>query len=305
MMDGPVPTQPGGKTPSRFMKSWWFRFYAAVILVAFPVLLYLGAGFLQAYFTLSSLPELNSNHFVMERLHLREWVPLDQVSPLAADAVVASEDDGFFQNRGIDWDSIRNALREDWEAGKLKRGGSTLTQQVVKNVFLTRQKTISRKIAEMVLASQVPRFVTKKRVLEVYLNCAQWGGDLYGISEASRFYFKKNSAQLGAKEGAFLAMMLPNPVRYGRSFEKGKLTPYAQKEILSLLDRMKIEGYLTDEQYEREKALPLAFEKNATVSNDEIVPEITSTPIPQAPPRPAVKVTPAQAVETPSWGWGQ
>jgi monofunctional biosynthetic peptidoglycan transglycosylase len=262
---------------THFMNSRWFRFYVAVLLVGFPALLYLGAGFLQAYFLMPALPNLNSNEYVMKRLHLRDWAPLDNISLHVADVVVVSEDDGFFQNRGIDWESIKRALREDWEAGRLKRGGSTLTQQVVKNVFLTRQKTLTRKIAEMVLASQVPRYVPKKRVLEVYLNCAQWGDQLYGISAAARFYFKKTPSQLNVKEGAFLAMMLPNPIRYGKSFEKGELTPYAQKEIQALLDRMREEDLLTDDECASLKALPLAFEKKAVESNMEPAAE-TSPP---------------------------
>lgn len=274
MKPGAVPAPPGQGKPFRFTNSWWFRLYVVVVVVSFPVLLFLGAGFLQAYFLLPALPDLNSNDVVMKRLHLRDWVPLDHISPHVADVVVASEDDGFFLNRGIEWESVKKAMREDWEAGRLKRGGSTLTQQVVKNVFLTKQKTLSRKIAEMVLASQVPRYVSKNRVLEVYLNCAQWGDQLYGISAASWFYFKKIPSQLNVKEGAFLAMMLPNPVRYGRSFEKGELTPYAQKDIQSLLDRMHIEGLLSDEEYVIETARPLAFEKKAVESTmvQEVVP---------------------------------
>lgn len=268
MIMGSSATDPGKAGPTPLTKTWWFKLYGIALILSFPVLLYIGSGFLQAYLTLPSLPELNSNHYVMERLHLRDWVPLDHVSPLAVEAVVVSEDDGFFKNQGIEWESLRNALQEDWEAGRLKRGGSTLTQQVVKNVFLTKEKTFSRKIAEMVLASQVPRYVAKKRVLEVYLNCAQWGGELYGISPASWFYFKKIPAQLNAKEGAFLAMMLPNPLRYGQSFEKGELTPYAQKEIQILLDRMHEENLLTDMDYALETARPLAFEKKAMESSN-------------------------------------
>ena len=167
MTAGPTIAQPGSAPlaevkSTHFTKSWWFRLYAVTILASFPVLLYLGGAFFQAYLTLPSLPGLNSNDYIMKRLNLRDWVTLDHISRHAVDAVVVSEDDGFFQNRGIEWDSVKQALREDWEAGRLKRGGSTLTQQVVKNVFLTRHKTLSRKIAEMVLASQVPRFVPKK-----------------------------------------------------------------------------------------------------------------------------------------------
>ncbi len=255
---------PESETKQRtILKTGWFRLCLVLMVAAFPALLLLGAGLLQAFFYLPYLPELNSNRSVMNRLHLSQWVPLDRISPLAAEAVVVSEDDDFFQNQGINWNSIRKAFQTDLRARRFKRGGSTLTQQVVKNLFLTKRKTFSRKIAEMVLASQVPRFASKNRVLEIYLNCAQWGGRVYGISEASRLYFKKSPAQLGAKEGAFLAMMLPNPIRYGKSFENGELTPYAKSEIQRLLDRIHEEGFLSDGQYAWESARPLAFEKKA------------------------------------------
>jgi membrane peptidoglycan carboxypeptidase len=260
----------------------WLRLLLVFLIVIFPVLLFLGAGCLQAFFYLPFLPQLNSNSYVMERLNLTQWVPLNRISPLAADAVVVSEDDGFFQNNGIDWNSVKKAVKVDWKTRRLKRGGSTLTQQVVKNVYLTKRKTFSRKIAEMVLASQVPRSVTKDRVLEVYLNCAQWGYQLYGISAASQYYFKKKPSGLNAKEGAFLAMMLPNPLRYGKSFVKGELTPYAKNEIQSILDRMKLEGFLTDEQYAQETALPLAFEKKALESFQamDLTPSPSTSPLP-------------------------
>ncbi len=261
----PAPSHAGPRL--RFMTAWWFRLYTVVVITSFPVLLYFGWGFLQAYYTIPSLVNLNSNEFVMNRLNLDQWVPLGNISPEAANAVLVSEDDDFFRNRGIEWESIEKALTEDWETQRFKRGGSTLTQQVVKNVFLTKRKTLARKITEMVLASQVPNYVSKNRVLEVYLNCAQWGGQIYGIASASRFYFKKNPSQLRAKEGAFLAMMLPSPIRYGKSFEKCELTPYAQKEIQTLLDRMHVEGLLSDEDYAGESRRPLAFEKKAMESS--------------------------------------
>jgi monofunctional biosynthetic peptidoglycan transglycosylase len=188
------------------------------------------------------------------------WVSLGSISRVAIGAVVVSEDWAFYQHKGYDPNQIREAVKESIEEGSLGRGASTITQQVVRNVFLTKEKKLWRKVKELYLAVRLEESVRKSRILEVYFNIAEWGPGIYGIGRASRYYFNKTPAELTAKEGAFLAMLLPSPIRYGVSFRSKKLTDYAQETVESILRKMTQAHYLTEEERDREMALPLPFE---------------------------------------------
>jgi monofunctional biosynthetic peptidoglycan transglycosylase len=188
------------------------------------------------------------------------WVVLPDVSLVAVGAVVVSEDWAFYQHEGFDWNQITEALKKDLKQGRFARGASTITQQVIKNVFLGPEKTLLRKIKEFILAVSLDRAVSKNRILEVYLNIAEWGEGLYGIGPASFYYFGKSPSQLTAKEGAFLAMLLPSPKRYSQSFRGRKLSEYARETIESILDKMKQARYLTEEQLQDQLSQPLSFE---------------------------------------------
>lgn len=193
-----------------------------------------------------------------------QWVSLSEVSKVAIDAIVISEDWAFYQHRGYDPNQIREAIREDLEEGRLARGASTITQQVVKNVFLGSEKSFSRKIKEIFVAVAMEQRLTKSKILEVYLNIAEWGEGLFGIGPASRFYFKKAPSELTPKEGAFLAMLLPSPKRYSQSFRDKKLTEYANKTIQSILQKMAQAKLLTEEVVEEEIKKPLYFEASSS-----------------------------------------
>ena len=192
------------------------------------------------------------------------WTPLTSVSKIAAAAIVLSEDWAFYQHNGFDWEQIRNSMETNFKKGRFARGGSTITQQVVKNVFLSSEKTIWRKLQEAVLTVRVERHLSKARILEVYLNIAEFGEGLYGIGPASRYYFKKSPAELNAKEGAFLAMLLPSPVKYSVSFRKRALTAYAGSTVRSILGKLEATHRLSPEQYQAALATPLSFEARAT-----------------------------------------
>ena len=188
------------------------------------------------------------------------WVRLNQISPVAVAAIVMSEDSAFYQHDGIDVDQLKDAIREDLKKGKFKRGGSTITMQVVKNVFLTSEKTFYRKGKEILLAMELNDRVPKKRVLEAYLNIAEWGEGTFGIQSASLLYFKKPASALTAKEGAFLAMLLPSPKRYSQSYRSHRLTRYATTIIDSILGKLAQVGRITEETRASESARPLSFE---------------------------------------------
>ncbi len=188
------------------------------------------------------------------------WAPLGSIRPIAVAAIVLSEDWAFYQHNGFDWQQIWDAMEKNLKTGRFARGGSTITQQVVKNVFLSNEKTIWRKIQEAVLAMRLERQLTKKRILEIYLNIAEFGEGIYGIGPAAHYYFSKSPSELTAKEGAFLAMLLPSPKKYSVSFRKKELTPYAYSIVKSVLGKLQATQRLSEEDYAVALATPLSFE---------------------------------------------
>jgi len=142
------------------------------------------------------------------------WVPLSRISPHLRHAVVAAEDASFFTHEGFDWEGIRDAALYNLEAGEMKRGGSTITQQLAKNLYLSSERSFLRKAREALIARALEQHLTKKRILELYLNVAEWGKGVYGAEAAARHHFGKSSRDLTAEEAAWLAAMLPSPRRY-------------------------------------------------------------------------------------------
>ncbi|MHB8418006.1 MAG: transglycosylase domain-containing protein [Myxococcales bacterium] len=184
-------------------------------------------------------------------------------------AIVASEDAGFFGHHGFDFDEIKDSIARDLETGEAVRGGSTLTQQLVKNLFLTRSKTLSRKIREALITLQVEATLPKWRILEIYLNTIEWGPDVYGIGEASWRWFGVPAARLSPKEAAFLATVIPNPKRFWRLYlASGAVTPRWEERVDRLIDRMHGFGYLDDATWQAALAEPIAFHHGAVHDAD-------------------------------------
>ncbi|HLD99231.1 MAG TPA: biosynthetic peptidoglycan transglycosylase [Bdellovibrionota bacterium] len=204
----------------------------------------------------------------LQRKRPPNWVSLPQISRAAIGAVIVSEDWAFYQHKGFDSNQIKEAIKEDLEEGRFARGASTITQQVVRNVYLDRDKNLFRKVKELYLAISLERKTRKSRILEVYLNIAEWGTGLYGIGPAARHYFGKSPGELTAKEGAFLAMLLPSPRRYSQSFRARHLTDYARETIGSILDKMMQAGYLSEEERLIEGSRPLSFESPLSYDSD-------------------------------------
>lgn len=187
------------------------------------------------------------------------WVSYSEISKAAVGAVVVSEDWAFFQHKGFDMNQIKEAIKTDIERGKFARGASTITQQVAKNVFLSNEKTLLRKARELYLSVQLEKQLSKTKILEVYFNVVEWGEGIYGLRAAARAYFGKSPQDLLPKEGAFLAMLLPNPKKYSQSFRDRALTPYASKTIKSILQKMHRAGYVSMEEYLTALETPLSF----------------------------------------------
>ncbi|OGW67615.1 MAG: monofunctional biosynthetic peptidoglycan transglycosylase [Nitrospirae bacterium RIFCSPLOWO2_02_FULL_62_14] len=166
----------------------------------------------------------------------RVWVPLAEIAPALQHAVIVSEDASFYYHEGFDWEGIREAALRDLAEGKLERGGSTLTQQLAKNLYLSSHKTFFRKANEALIAYALERYLTKKRILELYLNVVEWGRGVYGAEAAARHHFGKHAADLTQEEAALLAAMLPSP----RTYDPLRVTRYLsvrQQQILRLLEQ--------------------------------------------------------------------
>jgi monofunctional biosynthetic peptidoglycan transglycosylase len=142
------------------------------------------------------------------------WTPYGAIPAALKKAVVASEDAHFYSHEGVDYEAIREAIKADWRKGKFVHGGSTITQQLAKNLFLSREKTLIRKVKELVLARRMDDALSKSRILELYLNVVELGPMVYGIGHASHYYFGKHPSALTVRECAFLASMLPGPKVY-------------------------------------------------------------------------------------------
>src|SRR5687767_1521952 len=141
------------------------------------------------------------------------YTPLDLISPYMVGAVLTTEDGGFWRHRGFITSQFQAALKRNLEAGKIRLGASTITMQMVKNVLLSHERTLSRKLQEMFLTWYVEQSLSKQRIMEVYLNVIEFGPGIYGITRAASHYFGKTPGELTPPEAVYLALMLPSPVR--------------------------------------------------------------------------------------------
>lgn len=157
------------------------------------------------------------------------FTPLDQISVYFRNAVMTSEDGSFFYHNGFNEEAFRKSIATNFKAGKFVRGGSTISMQLVKNVYLTRKKTVARKAEEALIVWLIEsnRLCSKERMYEVYLNIIELGPGIYGIGEAAPFYFSKKPSELNLRESIFLASLLPHPKWFRYSFDtQGQLKPY-------------------------------------------------------------------------------
>ncbi len=183
----------------------------------------------------------------------REVVSLDQISPNLKLAVVAIEDSNFYRHNGLNPYSIGRAALANYKKGGVSEGGSTLTMQLIKNLFLTRERTFSRKLAEAILAIRVEQVFSKDQILEMYLNNIYWGHNNYGIETASESYFNKSASKLNLSEAAVLAGLIQAPEQYS-PFLNYANTKERQREVLA---RMRALNWITPEQEQAAFKAPL------------------------------------------------
>ncbi len=171
------------------------------------------------------------------------WTPLESVSAFLVHAVVAHEDAGFFRHAGFSPAHVRNALVRNLREGRYAVGASTITMQLVKNLFLRREKTLARKVQEVLLTWWVERVLEKRDILELYLNVIEYGPSVYGIRHAARYYFNRLPAELSPAEAVYFSTILPNPKRYHTHLESGSVPARWAERMQRLLERLGEKGW--------------------------------------------------------------
>ena len=161
----------------------------------------------------------------------KEWRPLSKISKHLQNAVVLAEDDQFFEHPGFDWEAMKRAWRTNIKRMRFARGASTITMQLARNLYLSPQKSIFRKMREIWIALKIELLLPKKRILEIYLNTAEWGNGIYGAEAAARHYFGKSAQYLTKDEAAWLASILPRPKFYDR--HRGAEFPHVRAATIS------------------------------------------------------------------------
>ncbi len=210
----------------------------AGLILSLPDVGQLEKCFTTAMFEVRLCPESNN------------YVRLKSISPYMVHALISAEDTAFYSHKGFDWHEIQASFSTNLKSGKIQRGGSTLTQQLAKNAFLNKEKSLWRKLKEAYLAYAIEHRYKKDFILEKYLNVVEFGPGLYGVKAASLHYFQKSPSELHPLEAAFLAFLLPNPKTYSKSYRKGQLTPYAAKMVRVILKRMATFGKLSASAYQ-------------------------------------------------------
>ncbi|UCG37711.1 MAG: transglycosylase domain-containing protein [bacterium] len=216
-----------------------------------------------AVFALSNLPDVGhlADRGSTTRIQVRDWAgtpstlmlgpenpfwtPLERMPAHLRDAVVAAEDFSFYGHNGIDWYEVWESLKQDLRERRFARGGSTITQQLAKNLFLSREKTFRRKLREVVLARRLEKSLTKDRILELYLNVVELGNMVHGVGEGALYHFGRRPSELTLRQSSLLAAMLPGP----RVYSPGRRADLLVKRSEHILAVMLKGGKISEDQY--------------------------------------------------------
>jgi monofunctional biosynthetic peptidoglycan transglycosylase len=164
----------------------------------------------------------------------RQWVPYEAISVNLKRAVVAAEDARFLDHEGFDWPAIHEAMAKNERRGKVVAGASTISQQLAKNLFLSGERSWLRKGEEAAITWMMEHTMSKRRILELYLNVAEWGDGVFGAEAAARYHFGMPASALGAEQAAWLAAILPSP----RTYRRGGITAYSLQRAQTIFERM-------------------------------------------------------------------
>jgi len=215
----------------------------AALLVLGLILLYQGWIFAQVLWWNFFNPSASA--FMQERLEIlqvkdpearlrHKWVSYDKISLNLKRALVAAEDANFMEHEGFDWDAIQHAYETNLRKGRVVAGGSTISQQLAKNLFLSGRRSALRKLQEAFITVMIEAVMSKRRIFEIYLNIVEWGNGVFGAEAAARYYYQTSAASLDAWEAARLAAMVPNP----RYYDRHRDTAYLQRKTNLILGRM-------------------------------------------------------------------
>jgi len=226
----------GGRRGRKWLR--WFLLGFLVVVLGYP-----GWIFWQVWRLRDHNPDTTA--FMqqgLERLQARNpraqlqhrWVPYEQISLQLKLAVIAAEDQKFLDHEGFDVEAIQEAYERNERRGRIRRGGSTISQQLAKNLFLSPQRTYLRKANEAVITLMIEALLSKRRILEIYLNVVEWGNGIYGAEAAAQYYYGISAAELDAEQAARMAAMIPNP----RFFAGHQSSPYLEERTKTLLTQM-------------------------------------------------------------------
>jgi len=207
-----------------------------------------------------------------------QYAPYDKIPKQLKQAVIALEDGKFFEHRGFDFLQIKNAVTDYFFYGKRLRGASTISQQLAKNLYLSSDRSLIRKLEEALITIKLEYHLPKRKILELYFNCIDWGKNVIGVKAAARNYFQKDLSELSLKESAFLAAIIPNPARFGDRWDRS----FVRTQMLKALERLYRGGVVSLDNYRtalvedlNEQAQKLAeqYENDIATEIDELPPE--------------------------------
>ncbi|NVK39009.1 MAG: monofunctional biosynthetic peptidoglycan transglycosylase [Gammaproteobacteria bacterium] len=249
-------------SPYHLVKSI-FMFTGALVWFAATVL------FIYVFTLLESLPHFEQNGFAQAKQAATEsvqvqlkdnpdgfkqykWVGIDQINRELLYAIVMSEDGDFFTHQGIDYDALISALGENIKRREWSFGASTITQQTVKNIYLENNKTLYRKLKELLVTKRLEQALSKNEILELYLNIVEFGPDIYGVEQAAQYYFKQPASKLNAAQGAFLAILMPSPRKYHFTvYQNQYLAKRHKRKYRRILQDMRFKEYISPVQYQK------------------------------------------------------
>jgi monofunctional biosynthetic peptidoglycan transglycosylase len=217
-----------------------------LVLIVAPLVIVLTLQayfFVQIWWWVDHNPE--STSFMRHRLAVMQeknpdaklkykWVPYEKVSRHLKRAIIAAEDSNFSEHEGVDWEALQKAYEKNSKKGKVVSGGSTITQQLAKNLFLSSDRSYVRKVQEFIITYMLEFWMDKQRIFEIYLNVVEWGDGVFGAEAAARHYYGTTAAHLGPGQAARMAVLLPNPRVYGKRPGSG----YLAKRTNLILRRM-------------------------------------------------------------------
>lgn len=225
------------KRSSRLVLAWKLFCYTLGTLVGAVLLVQLWFFGHLAFWALANPSSTAFMQRYLEKPGARlrhHWVPYERISVHLKRAVVAAEDAKFLDHEGFDWEAIHQAMLRNERQGRVVAGASTISQQLAKNLFLSSQRSWARKAQEAAITWMMERTLSKRRILELYLNVAEWGEGIFGAEAAARHHFGTSAAALAPEQAAWLAAVLPSPRRY----QRGRATPYIAERSGTILARM-------------------------------------------------------------------